>query len=68
MIPGVSGAIESSVVHNADYVYFFTDILTHSTYNRYIKELRKRKISFGYIHSVNIDANICKIYRDVVET
>ena len=38
--PTVSGTVETSVVENADKIYFFTDILEHSTYHRYINVLR----------------------------
>ena len=63
--PSPSGALETSPVENADYVYFFTDIISHSTYARYINVLRTKKIPFGYLHGVNVDENIRYIYQQV---
>ena len=63
--PEVSGALESSVVDRADYVYFFTDIMSHSTYFKYINAVRGRETAFGYIHGVNIENNIRQMYREL---
>jgi hypothetical protein len=32
----------------------------------YVKQIREKKVDFGYIHSVNIEKNIRDIYREVV--
>lgn len=63
--PKTSGAIDNNVVSNADYVYFFTDYIKHSTYYRFINILREEKKPFGYIHSINIENNIRQIYNDL---
>lgn len=60
----VSGAIEGSVVLNADMVYIFTDTLGHSSYYKFIKLIRDNNVSFRYIHGVNIEGNIRQIYKD----
>ena len=46
-------------------LYFFTNHLSHSTYDKYIALVRERKIPFGYIHSVNMDAVIRTLYNDL---
>lgn len=63
----VSGSINSSMVQNADKVYFFTDTLAHSNYYRYLQVLRESQIPFGYLHGVNLNGNIKYIYNDMVE-
>ncbi len=63
--PNVSGTLESSVVDKADRVYFFTDTLSHSTYFKYMNVVKEHGIDFGYIHGVNIENNIRKIYKDL---
>lgn len=62
--PRASGSVDNKLVSNADYVYFFTDCIKHSTYYRFINIVREEGKSFGYIHSVNIENNIRQIYRD----
>lgn len=63
--PTVSGTVDASVVENADKIYFFTDILEHSTYHRYINVLRGKSLNFGYIHGVNLEKNIRQIYNEM---
>ena len=46
---------------------FFSDTISHSTYYKYLNVLRERKISFGYIHGVNIENNIRHIYNEMKE-
>ncbi|MBO5072120.1 MAG: hypothetical protein J6C32_04070 [Eubacterium sp.] len=65
--PEASGSTDVSIVDKADYVYFFTDTISHSKYYQFINVIRERKIDFGYIHGVNIKKTICEIYRDFKE-
>lgn len=51
---------------NVDYVYFVMDTLSHSVYYTFIQIARTSKVPFGYIHGVNIDANIKQIWTEVV--
>ncbi len=60
----VSGTLEASIVDNADYVYFFTDTISHSTYFKYMNVVKEHGVNFGYIHGVNIENNVRKIYKD----
>lgn len=60
----VSGSINSTNVQNAERVYFFTDALGHSNYNKFMQVVRRLQLPFGYMHGVNIYANVAQIYRD----
>ena len=50
-----------------DMVYFFTDYISHVSYNKFIAAVREKKIPFGYIGSVNIDSVINQVYKDLSE-
>ena len=65
--PKASGSTDISIVDKADYVYFFTDTISHSKYHQFMNVIRERKINFGYIHGVNIEKNIRDIYVDIEE-
>ena len=63
--PDTSGGLSDNIVVNADRVYFYTNYIKHTTYYRVINIIREKNISFGYIHSVNIDSVIKQIYDDL---
>lgn len=65
--PEASGSTDVSIVDKADYVYFFTDTISHSKYHQFMNVIREGKINFGYIHGVNIERNIRDIYVDFEE-
>ena len=65
--PKAGGSTDVSIVNKADYVYFFTDTISHSKYYQFMNVIRERKINFGYIHGVNIEKNIRDIYADFEE-
>lgn len=65
--PEASGSTDTNIVDKADYVYFFTDTISHSKYYRFMNVVREHKVDFGYIHGVNIEKTIQKIYRDFEE-
>ncbi len=65
--PKAGGSTDVSIVDKADYVYFFTDAISHSKYHQFMNVIRERKINFGYIHGVNIEKNIRDIYVDFEE-
>lgn len=56
---------DSSRVRSADYVYFFTDTISHGAYWKFLNVLRKEKIPFGYLHNVNMENNIHQIYEEL---
>ena len=61
----VSGSLDPGIVIKADRVYFFTETISHSTYFKYINVIKDRGVDFGYIHGVNIDNTVRKIYKDM---
>ena len=63
--PKTSGSVDAKLVQNADMVYFFTDTISHSTYGRFIRIVREQQVPFGYIHGINLEANIAQIYEDM---
>lgn len=64
--PETSGTTDTTIIEKADYVYFFTDTISHSRYYQFLKVLREKKIAFGYIHGVNIVKNVRDIHRDLI--
>lgn len=65
--PDITGTIDPSIVDKADMVYFFTDLISHTTYNRYMNIVRERNVNFRYIHGVNIEKNIRQIHEDLTQ-
>lgn len=64
--PEINNTFDGSVLADADYIYFFTDILSHGTYGKYMKIIRNQGMTnYGYIHSINVAGNIRQIYTDV---
>lgn len=63
--PEPTGTIAESSLSNTDYIYFFTDFISHSSYYRYMNYVREHNLSFGYLNTLNIEANINKIYTDL---
>lgn len=63
--PEVTRTIDEKSLQTADYIYFFTDIMSHGSYCRYIKFVREYGLKFGYLHTINIESNINQIYEDI---
>lgn len=64
--PNVSVSNNSRFITGADFVYFFTDTLSHSVYNTFMQVVREKEVPFGYIHGVNIDANVKQMWEEIV--
>lgn len=60
-------SISDSILDHADYVYFFTGVMKHHVYYRFINLVRERQIRFDYIHSSNTNNNISQIYHDLMK-
>lgn len=58
-------AVSDTIMDNAEKAYFFTDTISHCTYNKYVSLAMKKGIPFGYIHSVNMNTVITQIYEDM---
>ncbi|MDO4492089.1 MAG: hypothetical protein Q4B85_13580 [Lachnospiraceae bacterium] len=66
--PEINNTLDGKVLEDADYIYFFTDTMSHGTYGKYMKIIRTKRIScYGYIHSINISFNIKQIYEDLMK-
>jgi len=65
--PDAGASTDASIVEKADFVFFFTDIISHSRYHQFMNVIRERNVDFSYIHGVNIERNIQDIYREVME-
>ena len=63
--PTVSGTWNDKILLGVDYTFFFTDTISHSTYNKFLNVIRERKLPFGYIAEINLEKNIRQIYREV---
>ena len=64
--PDAGASTDASIVEKADFVFFFTDIISHSRYHQFMNVIRERNVDFSYIHGVNIERNIQDIYREVM--
>ena len=50
---------------NVEYLFFFTDTISHGAYGKYLKTVRTHGIPFGYLHGTNIPETVRQIYRAV---
>lgn len=62
----ISRLNDAMILDGTEKLYFFTNHLSHGTYGKYIGLVRENRIPFGYLHSVNLDAVVRQIYRDMV--
>lgn len=58
-------AVTSNMLENHDYVFFYSDYLSHKSYNKCVAMLRENNIPFGYLHGVNTDITIRQIYNSL---
>lgn len=63
---GITRINAGMILEGADKLYFFTDCLCHSTYNKYVSVVRERNIPFGYIHTVNMEYLVKMVYDDMI--
>jgi len=59
-----TSAVSDAVMDNVSKAYFFTDTISHASYNRFVTIAIKREIPFGYIHGVNMEKTIRQMYED----
>lgn len=52
---GFNENFDTSILKNVDYVFFYTGLMSHSTYNKAMKIIRINQIKFGYIGKTNMD-------------
>ena len=63
----VGNNVDEKVLNNIEFVYFYTEYISHSLYYKYIRIIRKKGIPFGYINSTNIKQNIAQIYKEQIQ-
>lgn len=63
--PEVTPSVVESSLKKADHIYFFTDIMAHSSYYRYMGFVKEYGLDFSYLHTINIPANVNQIYDDL---
>ena len=63
--PMASGVSAESAVRTVDYLFFFTDTMSHAVYYKYIHEVRTHNVPFDYLHGTNILSTIKQIYEFV---
>ena len=61
----ISRTNDSKLVEGADMVYFFSNHLSHSTYDKFVKLVRENRIPFGYMHSVNMECLARQVFEDL---
>ena len=55
--------VTTSMLENHDYVFFYSDYLSHKSYNKCVAMLRENNIPFGYLHGINPDITIKQVYE-----
>ena len=60
-------AVDEKMLEGKDRVYFFTGHLNHAAYGKFIACVRDKKIPFGYLGSVNVDAMVRLIYEEMFQ-
>ena len=63
--PSVSGTFSEKPAVNAEYLFFFTDTISHGSFNKYMNLVRRYAIPYSYLHGTNIERTISSIYREV---
>lgn len=63
--PGPNSTNNVKLIDNADYTVFFTDIIKHSVYGKYIARCRELHLKYGYLHSINREKMIDTLYMEL---
>ena len=63
--PSASGTIPERAAIYADYLFFFTDTVSHSAYNKYMNVVIRHNLPFSYLHGTNIEKTIRSVYLAV---
>lgn len=57
--------VDGKILGGKERVYFYTDYISHTTYGKFISQVRERKIPFKYVGSQNIEKLIKQVYEDI---
>ena len=63
--PDAYKSVDGKMLEGKDHIYFFTDYISHAAYGKFIAVVRDKKIPFGYLGSVNLDAMVRLIYEEM---
>lgn len=63
--PNAYKSVDGKMLEGKDHIYFFTDYISHAAYGKFISIVRSRKIPFGYLGNVNLDAMVRLIYMEM---
>lgn len=64
--PGAVNTVPENAIMKAEYLFFFTDTISHGAYNKFLKVVRTHKIPYGYLHGTNIPMTVQQIYNTVM--
>ena len=56
---------ETLALDGTEKLYFFTNHMSHCVYGKYVSAVRENKIPLGYLHTVNIEAIIRQLYKEL---
>lgn len=59
--------VDGEMLENKDKVYFFTDHMNHTAYEKFIVACRERNIEFGYLATINKNQLIQRVYEDLCD-
>ncbi len=65
--PSISNTLPENHAIHSEYLFFFTDTLSHGSFNKYMNVVRKHNLQYSYLHGTNIERTISSIYREVCE-
>ena len=63
--PSISNTLPENLAANAEYLFFFTDTLSHGSFNKYMSVVRKHGVPYSYLHGTNIEQTINSVYKEV---
>lgn len=57
--------VDGKMLENKEKVYFFTDHMNHTAYEKFIAACRERNLEFGYLATINTNQLIQRVYEDL---
>jgi len=63
--PSISNTLPESHAVNAEYLFFFTDTISHGSFDKYMNVVRKHDLPYSYLHGTNIERTVSSIYREL---
>ena len=63
--PSISNTLPEIHAINAEYLFFFTDTISHGSFDKYMNIVKKHNLQYSYLHGTNIDRTISNVYKEV---